>query len=45
MKQRDNYQNSDLWESENKHECYCWLFKDFTWVAEDAQSTFMKIRS
>ncbi len=24
MKQQDNCQNSDLRESENEHECYCW---------------------
>ncbi len=27
MKQQDNFQNSDLWESKNKHECYCWSSK------------------
>ncbi len=39
MKQWDNCQNSDLQESENRHECYCWSFRDFTWVAENAKST------
>ncbi len=38
-KQRDNYQNSDLQESENRYKCYCWSSRDSTWVAKNAQST------
>jgi len=44
MRQWNNCQNSSLWDSENKHESYCWSFKDSMWVAKNAQSTSMRIK-
>ncbi len=44
MRQQNNCQNSDLQNSKNKHEQYCWSFKDFTWIAENVQFTFIRIR-
>ncbi len=41
------HQYLNLWESENKHECYCWLFRDsmLTLSKENLENTMMHSES
>ncbi len=44
MRQWNNCQNSNLQDSKNRHKWYCWSSRNSMWVAEDAQSIFIKIK-